>query len=136
MKSLKQFAVAASFAALACAGMHAQNAGMRVSIPFDFHAGEKLMPAGQYFIQEQGPWVILRTADGDKHPAALMTNGVFGADSFRGARLDFHRYGSAYFLNAIWNSSRNGREVPPTAGENELAKNSRAQPVVVLASNK
>jgi len=139
MKSLKQLAALAVFAALGCTSMHAQNTGMRATIPFDFHAGSTLLPAGQYLVQEQGAFVILRAAEDGKPAAALITNGAIGADSSRGARLEFHRYGNVYFLNAIWSPfSRDGRQVPPTAGEKELAKNggSRAQPVVVLASKK
>jgi hypothetical protein len=138
MKSLKQFAVSVFFAALSSTGMHAQTA-MRANIPFDFRAGDKLMPAGEYSIEEHGSWVALRVAGSGKEAVALLTNGALGMDSTRSARLDFSRYGSAYFLTAIWEPySRNGRQVPAAAREKELAKNVGipAQAVVVIAGKR
>jgi hypothetical protein len=124
MKSLKQLAVLAIFGALACAGLQAQTVDLRATIPFDFQAGNTLMPAGEYLIHSQGQWVVLRKADGGKPAAGLMTNAATGANPTRGeARLDFNRYGDAYFLTAIWNGySRDGRQVPQTGREKELAK--------------
>lgn len=139
MTNLKQFAVLAFFTALSCTGMHAQTAGMRATIPFDFRAGDKLMPAGQYFIQEQGAWVRLRAAGNGKQNVAFLTNGALGVDPSHSARLDFSRYGNAYFLTAIWDPySQNGRQVPASAREKELAKNRGVptQAVVVVAGNR
>jgi hypothetical protein len=122
MESLKQLAVAAIFAALACAGLQAQNVDMRASIPFDFQAGDRLMPAGEYVIHESGPWVIFNHVDG-KATSALLTFGASGGGPAQDARLDFKRYGSVYFVTAVWNSStHDGRQVPRTAREKELAK--------------
>jgi hypothetical protein len=56
----KQFIAVTIFAALACAGLQAQSADLRATIPFNFHAGERLMPAGEYLIHEQGPIVVVR----------------------------------------------------------------------------
>jgi hypothetical protein len=123
MKSFKQLAVVAFFAALTCAGLHAQSLDMRANIPFDFHAGDRLMPAGEYVIHQQGGLVFLRGTDRGGPAPILMTIGLVGADSSRDARLDFKRYGSEYFLSAIWNPfSKDGRQVPQTARQKELAK--------------
>lgn len=137
MKSPKQLVLLALFGALSCTGMHAQIAGMRAVIPFDFHAGDKLMPAGEYLVQHQGSWVTLRVAGDGKKAIALLTNGAVAVDSSRSARLDFSRYGSVYFLTAVWEPySRNGRQVPAAAGEKELAKNGVAAQTVVLIAGK
>ena len=138
MNSLKQLVVVTIFAALACAGLNAQNLDIRANIPFEFQAGDKLMPAGEYSVHEQGVFVILRTLDGGKQAVALMTNGARGTDPSRAARLDFNRYGDAYFLTTIWSPfSVEGRQIPQTSREKELAKRLGvpAKPVV-LASNK
>jgi hypothetical protein len=115
--------------------MQGEDASLRANIPFDFHAGDKLLPAGQYLVQERGSVVILRVADSGKPAVILVTNGAIGADSSHKARMEFHRYGRAYFLSAIWNPfSEEGRQVPPTASEKEIAKNGTpAQAEVVVA---
>jgi hypothetical protein len=47
MTNFKHFAGVVIFAALACTGLHAQSLNLRATIPFDFHAGDKLMPADE-----------------------------------------------------------------------------------------
>jgi hypothetical protein len=139
MNSLKQLAVVTILVAFACTGLLAQNVAMVANIPFDFQAGNKLMPAGEYQVREQGTWVILRSADGAKSIATVLTNAASGADPSLGARLDFNRYGGAYFLTTVWNPySGDGREVPQTSREKELAKRFGApsKSAVILAVNK
>lgn len=139
MKNLKQFVVSVFFAALSGTGMHAQTASLRANIPFDFRAGNKLMPAGEYSIEEHGSLVVMRSTGDGKETIALLTNSAVGVDSTRNARLEFSRYGSAYFLSAIWEPySRDGRQVPATAREKELAKNRGVptQAAIVIAGNR
>jgi hypothetical protein len=53
----------------------------------------------------------------------LLTFGASGRGPAQNARVDFKRYGSAYFVTAVWNSyTHDGRQVPQTAREKELAK--------------
>jgi hypothetical protein len=122
MKSLK-LEVVAIFFALAGTGLYAQKVDMRATIPFDFHAGDRLMPAGEYVIHEQGPCVTFNRADAAKAIITLITNSVSGADATRDARLVFNRYGREYFLTTIWNPfSDSGRQLVLTNREKELAK--------------
>lgn len=137
MKSLKQLAVSVIFAALACAGLRAQTVDMRAEIPFNFHAGDKSMPAGEYFIHEEGPVVFLRTLDEAKLSRALITVGAAGRNPSHETKLVFNRYGSEYFLSTIWDSyTEDGRQVLSTAREKELAKrgNVLVPAVITLAS--
>jgi hypothetical protein len=139
MRSLKQLVVVASFAVLACAGLRAQSVDLRATIPFDFRAGDKLMPAGEYVVQGLNPWIILRQQGGDKAASALMTNAASRGNSTGDSRLVFNRYGDTYFLTAIWNQSTEyGRQVPETALQRELAKAGDVpiQAAVALASSK
>jgi hypothetical protein len=123
MKSLKNLAVVAIFGALACAGLHAQSVDMQANIPFDFRAGDKLMPAGEYIVHGDGPWVVLRSEESSRPAALLMTIGVIAYGDPRQPRLRFNRYGNEYFLSAIWDSySENGRQLLKTARQKELAK--------------
>ena len=139
MKSLERLVLTAFFAALACACLNAQNADMRATIPFDFHAADKLMPAGEYQIREQGPCITFNRLDDRNAVQTVMTNSAGDMDGTRVASLVFNRYGSDYFLTTIWGpSSQDGRHVIPTSHEKELAKRGGrpAQETVDIASGK
>jgi hypothetical protein len=121
MKSLQHLAVGAALALLACTSLPAQDINMRANIPFDFHAGDRLIPAGEYVIHEQGPLVYWRGLD-DRPAFALITNRTEGRGR-QNNRLEFDRYGNEYFLKAIWSSTtQDGRQLLPTPLEKELAK--------------
>ena len=137
MKSLTQLVAVMIFAALACTGLHAQTVDLRAAIPFNFHAGDKLMPAGEYVIQEQGSVIWLRDADRHRPAFALMTVGAAGRNLSPQSRLEFNRYGSEYFLTEVWGSfTQDGRQLLPTARQKELAKRGDvpASAEVILAS--
>jgi hypothetical protein len=139
MKSFKQLAVSVIFAVLACAGLRAQTVDLRAEIPFNFHAGDKSMPAGEYFIHEEGPVVVLRTLDDASLSRILLTVGAAGRNQSRESKLVFNRYGSEYFLSTIWDSyTEDGRQVRWTAREKELARrgNVPVPAVITLASSK
>jgi hypothetical protein len=122
MKSLKHLGVVAIFAALACSGLHAQSVNLRATIPFDFHAGKTLLPAGEYLIHGDGPVVWLGAGDNSKPAFALMTiTAAAGLDSHQPARVEFNRYGDEFFLRTLWNpSTAGGRQLIPTPREKEL----------------
>jgi hypothetical protein len=53
----------------------------------------------------------------------VMTYRSAGRDPSSKAELDFNRYDSEYFLTVVWDAfTQDGRQVPPTAHEKELAK--------------
>jgi hypothetical protein len=83
---------------------------MRANIPFDFHAGDRLIPAGEYAIHERGPLVYWRGLDSDRPAFALITNRTEGRGP-QNNRLEFARYGNDYFLKLL-----------PAPLEKELAK--------------
>ncbi len=139
MKNLKQLVVVATFAALACAGLDAQSVDLRATIPFDFHAGNTLVPAGEYQVRGDGPVVWLLAEDNSRPAFALMTIGAASIDRTRQARLVFNRYGGEFFLKAIWGASTgDGRQLLPTSREKELAARGDvpAQTAVAIISTK
>jgi hypothetical protein len=139
MKSLKQLILVTTFAALACTGLRAQTVNLIAAIPFDFHAGDRLMPAGEYMIREQGPLIFLRGADNGSPAQVLLTNRTDDRSPSRANRLEFDRYGNEYFLTAVWNSStQDGHQLLPTARQKELAKrcNAPAQATVALTGTR
>jgi len=139
MKSLKQFILVTTFAALAGSGLHAQTVALKAAIPFDFRAGDRLMPAGEYVIHEEGAVVYLRGADNASPSFALLTNRTEGRTRFQQDRLEFDHYGNEYFLTAVWNSvTQDGRQTLPTPRQKELAKRGSvpSQATVAITSTK
>ena len=73
MKRYMQLIAVTIFAALACTGLRAQTVNLWATIPFDFNAGGKLMPAGEYLIQEQGYLVVFHGVNNGNPNIVLMT---------------------------------------------------------------
>ena len=115
---------------LAAAG-YAQNPQktIKVTVPFDFAVGSRVLPAGQYAVSQD-----LRTR-------TLMIRSAAGADVYaladqvaspgrrEIAKLVFHRYGDRYFLSEAWGTDEErGSQLPETAQERKLAQNLREAP--------
>jgi hypothetical protein len=100
---------------------------MRAQIPFDFHVGDELVPAGDYTVRSlNDDESMLRITDG-KHGAAVNTNwaqGRTGGESR--ARLVFNKYGDQYFLAAVWGADSTGRKLPASKRERSLRKEIQA----------
>jgi hypothetical protein len=126
MTSIKQLAaITIFFGAFACTGLHAQTVDLGATIPFDFIAGQAVMPAGDYTIHGQSILYLVRRLDAGLPAGAYVTTvGASGTEENGSPRLEFHRYGNEYFLAAIWNAaaSGEGRAVPQTVHEKEMAK--------------
>ncbi len=126
MKSSKAILIAIGLIALLTASAYAQpNGMMRVNVPFQFLAGEKVMPAGEYRIEADPAFhrMALRLADGN---AALYLSAhlsVKSGDAPEKAMLVFHKYGNQYFLRAAWNAGElRGYELPMSRAERETAR--------------
>ncbi len=74
---------------------------VQVSIPFEFHAGTKLLPAGEYVFEIPGAGgpVVVRMQDGSGlYLAANASRTGAGSES---PRALFHGYGQTYFLAKV-----------------------------------
>jgi len=113
---------------------------MRARIPFAFHAGSKVLPAGEYRIAVLNPdsdrkALQIRTLDG-RASAIVQT---FGATvkTIRDSKLVFHRYGDSYFLSEVLvGGMETGRRLAPSRAEKQLRRESEmasnnAQPETV-----
>jgi hypothetical protein len=80
----------------------AQSNGVRVTVPFDFTVGDKVLPSGTYTIKPEStnPNVIVIRSH-DKPIAALSLVHQDGNKSPNGGKLLFHKYGGQYFLSEI-----------------------------------
>jgi hypothetical protein len=103
-----------------------------VKIPFSFVVNGKDMPAGQYEIRavdEEGAVVLLE----DANLQSTMIVSTISADGYDPAgdqpALIFTRHENRYRLSQIWESERNGREIPGTSADRKEARaNTSSQP--------
>ena len=131
--------VAAAFvlSIVAAAQCGAQSVGViQVNIPFDFQAGKRTLPAGEYRIErlsaEMEGIQLIRQSDG-KAATLVTTLPSESKDGTAPARLVFYRYGSEYFLSEIWTDGTHGRRLHKSAREKEMASTLRSTEVAVLA---
>jgi len=109
------------------------NHEMTVTIGFEFAAGDKLLPAGDYTLQlnpERGT-VVLR-GEGQK-PLMLLTARKESRSVPQRGKLVFQRYGTSFFLNEVWSQDNNtGQTLAPSAREKEMAREKQPQQILVL----
>ena len=100
--------------------------GVRAQIPFDFHVGDSLLPAGEYTINAlTDDDVALRIGDGKRGTIALTDSKQAKAGSEARSRLIFHKYGDQYFLAAVWGADQTGRELRESKRERRLRREMR-----------
>ncbi len=135
MSSLKQLFVLTVFGALAGLSLNAQTVNLKANIPFDFHAGKRVMPAGEYQIHGDGPWFVVQPVRSYKPVTSFLTFVALGDESNRGKpRLEFQRYGNTYFLATIWNGyAADGREVVKGPIEKQMAKQVKPVQTMIVA---
>jgi hypothetical protein len=111
---------------LAAGSAFAQPSGtMRANVPFQFQAGDKVTPAGEYRVEIDPAFhrMALRRADGS---AALYISAHLSrktGDAPEMATLVFHKYGNQFFLRAAWNGRElSGYELPLSRAEREMAR--------------
>lgn len=110
-----------------------------ILIPFDFVAGEKVLPAGTYRVEavrrdSYTVWEVRSTAG--RAGAVVMTSAVgSGAAEEARPRLVFQKYAETYVLAQLWPSSDSaGREVVQSRrGRALVARNVKPEAVTVMA---
>ena len=99
-----------------------------VKVPFDFVAGNKTMPGGEYAVKAIGPtnMLILVARTDSTSSAFLPTHAAVSSQPQMESKLVFNRYGNRYFLAQVW-----------TAGNSsglQLIKSNREKEVALTAS--
>ena len=109
------------------------NHEMTVTVGFEFAAGDKLLPAGDYTVQlnpERGA-VVLR-GEGQK-PLMLLTINKESRSAPQRGKLVFQRYGTSFFLNEVWTQDNDtGQTLAPSAREKEMAREKQPQQILVV----
>jgi len=89
------------------------------NVPFNFMAGRKMLPAGEYRIQTERPNVVLIQSRDSKTNANLTAHSAQNTQMSGVAALRFNRYGDRYFLSQVWTGSDRGQELPKSRAEKE-----------------
>jgi hypothetical protein len=95
-----------------------------VSVPFDFVAGNKQMPAGRYTVRrikaDAESALLIRSEDG-RSIAVVLTNA--GEKNPRAAAFTFRQLGDRYFLAEVsMPGTASARELPRTNAERRLER--------------
>jgi len=132
--ALRAFALLGISLAVGVASLGAQGR-MRVDIPFDFTVAKSVLPAGTYEVRPalQGGDAILIRSENGKSGVMFLTTGVY-AEREETPKLVFHKYGSRYFLNQLWDGSSIGHQLSTSRAEAELALQETGKRQVVLAA--
>jgi len=107
---------------------------VRAYIPFQFHAGGKVLPAGQYQVEVASDFSRMRLGLRDGGASLyLPAHPTHRTEATaQPATLVFHKYGNHHFLWKVWNpGGSQGYEVPASKAEREMA---RARPASEVAS--
>jgi len=122
---------------LAAGSAFAQTIKVRADVPFKFIINKETLPAGQYTIESfgslDGRTLSIRSADMNAK-AMVRANSVQSRQAAEETKLVFLHYGDLYFLSQIWVAGRvSGHQLPKSARETELARDSRPLETIVAA---
>jgi hypothetical protein len=108
------------------------NHEMTVTVPFEFAAGDKVLPAGDYTVQvnpERGSVVLW----GEHRSQILLTIRKESRTVPVLGKLVFQRYGTSFFLAEVWSQNNATREtLAPSAREKELARKKQPEQILVV----
>jgi hypothetical protein len=105
---------------LAATSLTAQSKPLiKVNVPFNFVAGAKTLPAGEYRIRTERPNVVWIQSMDLKSTMNLLANSAQNTQMHGVGALKFNRYGDRYFLSEIWTGSDVGQQLPKSRAEKE-----------------
>lgn len=109
------------------------DAVVKANIPFDFQAGQLVMPAGEYQISKSSEHMLLLRATGKNANEFLLVHEAYASNAPTGSSIVFDRYGNKYFLRQIWTAgNHDGLECQKGRIEKRVeAENRDASPVIV-----
>ena len=124
---------------LAATSLLAQSKPLiKVNVPFNFVAGAKTLPAGEYQVNTDRPnMVLIQSKDSTSNMNLLIAHSAQNTQMNGVAALKFNRYGERYFLSEIWTGSDVGRQLPKSRAEKEqIAAVPTHQGTVTLAAGR
>jgi hypothetical protein len=134
------FSLAMSLVLLISAAAQAQTTHLKVTVPFEFTAGNVQLPAGEYEITALGSWggpTLSIYNVNSKAGSVVLSSSCRSQKPTAKGKLVFYRYGHEYFLAEVWNqNSFAGSQLKINPRQTELAKNHSKDQVVLVASEK
>ena len=134
------WSLAMSLALLMSAAAQAQTTHLKITVPFEFTAGNVQLPAGEYAVTAIGPWGGPTFSVHNVNSNAgtfVVSASCLSQKPAADAKLVFHRYGQQYFLAEVWNrNSSSGNQIKINSRQTELARNQSKDEVVLIASQK
>jgi hypothetical protein len=124
---------------LAAGSALAQTQKITADVPFNFNVNQTNMPAGPYTISAVGDNGGVLLIQGNDSPKVkfVVPNRVDSSKKADRTKLVFHCYGSDHcFLYQVWvGGMSQGRQLPASAVEKEVAANLHSRSVAVIAAN-
>jgi hypothetical protein len=135
MKSLRSALVALTVLLVATAA-HAQSAKVAGTIPFNFVAGDRAYPAGDYVISNDGSVLRIANTENMSNDELILSHACEKATPSDRTKLVFRQMGGEYFLHQIWvDGETRGRELPRSKTERQLAQNHEKSESIIVAAN-
>jgi hypothetical protein len=130
------FAVAA-LVVLVAVPLSAQAVRLTANVPFEFSAGNRTLPAGEYSLLSTSTPQILQIRNVAMHAGTVaFTNSVGNGDRAKAGapRLVFNVYGNHYVLSQVWDGYLGtGYQLPRSRTERELARTASVKRVEIVA---
>ncbi len=124
------------FVTLASAPSHAQIL-VKADVPFEFSAGQGMLPAGNYAITQNGIQAAVTLSSGRRGVQIMLPQTIEFLDHQDATKLVFHRYGDQYFLAEIWSGLDGSvRKLNVNPQERQLAKSGISPQVAVVYGRK
>jgi hypothetical protein len=131
MKSLRSALVALTVLLVATAA-HAQSAKVAATIPFNFVAGDRAYPAGDYVLSNDGSVLRIANTENMSNDELILSHACEKATPSDRTKL----VGGEYFLHQIWvDGETSGRELPRSKTERQLAQNHEKSESIIVAAN-
>ena len=96
------------------------------NIPFEFSAGNQMLPAGEYIVKPVNPasdQVVLQIMSKDGRNSVMLRMTSTRGKASETARLVFRRYGDRYFFAQAWTPGEcDGFEAPKSRDERNVAR--------------
>jgi len=120
---------------LAAGTAYAQDSAtvLKGDVPFDFIVADKTLPIGTYTVKEFSAG-LTKIQNMESHDVVVVPT----VETKNGKQVKpmfvFRRYGEQYYLGQIWNGSTDGRILPKSDKEVQVAKNQAAPQLIYIAA--
>lgn len=135
MKNLRSALVALAVLFMATAA-NAQTTRVKATVPFNFVAGDRAYPAGDYLFDNDGTILKVTNTEDAASSEMLLSRPCEKSAPASKTVVVFHRMGGDYFLQQIWIAGdTRGRELPTSKSEIRLAQNHEKPESIIVAAN-